>query len=74
LLVRDAVKVPTPETAPFPGALKNDNEAPVVEDVIINTEVEVADTPAVEAEAPVAEAAPAVEAPAADAGEENKEG
>ena len=74
LLVRDAVKVPTPEAAPFPGALKNDNEAPVVEDVLINTEVEVADTPAVEAEAPAAEAAPAVEAPAADAGEEKKEG
>ena len=74
LLVRDAVKVSTPEAAPFPGALKNDNEAPVVEDVIINTEVEVADTPAVEAEAPAAEAAPAVEAPAADAGEEKKEG
>lgn len=74
LLVRDAVKVPTPEAAPFPGALKNDNEAPVVEDVIINTEVEVADTPAVEADAPAAEAAPAVEAPAADAGEEKKEG
>ena len=83
LLVRDAVKVSTPEAAPFPGSLKNDNEAPVVEDVIINTEAEVADTPAVEAEAPStevpAEAAPAVEAaaveaPAADAGEEKKEG
>jgi large subunit ribosomal protein L3 len=79
LLVRDAVKVPTPEAAPFPGSLKNDNEAPVAEDVIINTEVEVADTPAIEAEAPAAEAAPAVEAaaveaPAADAGEEKKEG
>ncbi|MBJ7253849.1 MAG: 50S ribosomal protein L3 [Sphingomonadaceae bacterium] len=83
LLVRDAVKVPTPEAAPFPGALKNDNEAPIAEDVIINTEVEVADTPAVEAEAPSievpAEAAPAVEAAAvevaaADAGEEKKEG
>ncbi len=79
LLVRDAVKVPTPEAAPFPGSLKNDNEAPVAEDVIINTEVEVADTPAVEAEAPAAEVAPAVEAaaveaPAADAGEEKKEG
>lgn len=74
LLVRDAVKVPTPEAAPFPGALKNDNEAPVVEDVVIATEVDVADTPAVEAEAPVAEAASAVEAPAADAGEEKKEG
>jgi large subunit ribosomal protein L3 len=83
LLVRDAVKVPTPEAAPFPGALKNDNEAPVVEDVVIATEVDVADTPAVEAEAPSievpAEAAPAVEAaaveaPAADAGEEKKEG
>ena len=83
LLVRDAVKVPTPEAAPFPGALKNDNEAPVAEDVIINTEVEVADAPAVEAEAPSievpADAAPAVEAaaveaPAADAGEEKKEG
>ena len=79
LLVRDAVKVPTPEAAPFPGALKNDNEAPVVEDVIVNTEVEVADTHAVEAEAPAADAVPAVEAvaveaPAADAGEETKEG
>ncbi len=79
LLVRDAVKVPTPEAAPFPGSLKNDNEAPIAEDVIINTEVEVADTPAVEAEAPAAEVAPAVEAaaveaPAADAGEEKKEG
>lgn len=79
LLVRDAVKVPTPEAAPFPGSLKNDNEAPLAEEVIINTEVEVADTPAVEAEAPAAEAAPAVEAvaveaPAEDAGEEKKEG
>jgi large subunit ribosomal protein L3 len=83
LLVRDAVKVPTPDAAPFPGALKNDNEAPIAEDVIINTKVDVADTPAVEAEAPsievAAEAAPAVEAaaveaPAADAGEEKKEG
>ncbi|MBJ7388680.1 MAG: 50S ribosomal protein L3 [Sphingomonadaceae bacterium] len=83
LLVRDAVKVPTPEAAPFPGALKNDNEAPIAEDVIVNTEVEVADSPAVEAEAPSievpAEAAPAVEAAAvevaaADAGEEKKEG
>jgi large subunit ribosomal protein L3 len=83
LLVRDAVKVPTPEAAPFPGSLKNDNEAPIAEDVIINAEVEVADTPAIEAEAPSievpAEAAPAVEAaaveaPAADAGEEKKEG
>jgi large subunit ribosomal protein L3 len=83
LLVRDAVKVPTPDAAPFPGALKSDNEAPIAEDVIINTEVDVADTPAVEAEAPsievAAEAAPAVEAaaveaPAADAGEEKKEG
>jgi len=79
LLVRDAVKVPTPEAAPFPGSLKNDSEAPVAEEVIINTEVEVADTPAVEAEAPAAEAAPAVEAvaveaPAEDAGEEKKEG
>jgi large subunit ribosomal protein L3 len=83
LLVRDAVKVPTPEAAPFPGSLKNDNEAPIAEDVIINAEVEVADTPAIEAEAPSievpAEAAPAVEAAAvearaADAGEEKKEG
>ncbi len=83
LLVRDAVKVPTPEAAPFPGSLKNDNEAPVAEDVVVNTEVEVADTPAVEAEAASnevpAEAAPAVEAAAveaaaADAGEEKKEG
>lgn len=85
LLVRDAVKVPSPEGAPFPGALKNDNEAPVVEEeVIVAAEAEAA-VEAPVAEAPAAEAAPAEEAaapeapaaeeaPAADAGEEQKEG
>lgn len=76
LLVRDAVKVPAPEGAPFPGALKNDNEAPVVEEeVVVAAETEVTEAPAVEAaaEAPAAET-PATEAPAADAGEEQKEG
>ena len=80
LLVRDAVKVPSPEGAPFPGALKNDNEAPIEEEVVIAAETEVVEAPAVEAsaEAPAAEApveTPAAEeAPAADASEETKEG
>jgi large subunit ribosomal protein L3 len=59
MLVRDAVKHPIPSEAPFPGGLKNDNEAPV-EEIVVATEVEVADTPA-------------ADAPAADA-TENKEG
>lgn len=80
LLVKDAVKVSAPEGLPFPGALKNDNEAPVAEEVVIATEVEATEAPAVEtaAEAPAAEApveTPAAEeAPAADASEEQKEG
>ncbi len=72
LMVRDAVKHPMPAEAPFPGALKGDNDAvaeeAIVEDVVV----------AVEAEAPAAEAAPVeapvVEAPAADAAEEKPEG
>lgn len=80
LLVKDAVKVSAPEGLPFPGALKNDNEAPVAEEVVIATEVEATEAPAVEtaAEAPAAEApveTPAAEeAPAAEASEEQKEG
>jgi large subunit ribosomal protein L3 len=84
LMVRDAVKHPVPSEAPFPGALKSDNDAVIEEEVIVAAEVEAAaDTPAVEtpmaveAEAPAAEAAPVEtpveEAPAADAGEEKKE-
>lgn len=72
LLIKDAVKVAAPEGLPFPGALKNDNEAPVVEEnVIIATEVEATEALAVETAAPET---PAAEAPAADAGEEKKEG
>jgi large subunit ribosomal protein L3 len=73
LLIKDAVKVVAPEGLPFPGALKNDNEAPVVEEnVVIATEVEATETPVVEAAAPET---PAVEeAPAAPTSEENKEG
>ena len=73
LLIKDAVKVAAPEGLPFPGALKNDNEAPVVEEVaIIATEVEATEAPAVEAAAPET---PAVEeAPAAPTSEETKEG
>ena len=63
LMVRDAVKHPMPAEAPFPGALKSDNDAPVVEEEIIV---------AVDAAAEVAEA-PAAEAPAAQVTEE-KEG
>jgi large subunit ribosomal protein L3 len=79
LMVRDAVKHPVPSEAPFPGALKGDNDAPVVEEeVIVAAEDVVADTPAVEAEAPAAEAAPVEtpveEAPAAATDEETKEG
>lgn len=73
LLIKDAVKVAAPEGLPFPGALKNDNEAPVVEEVaIVATEVEATETPVVEAAAPET---PAVEeAPAAPTSEETKEG
>jgi large subunit ribosomal protein L3 len=73
LLIKDAVKVAAPEGLPFPGALKNDNEAPVVEEVaIIATEVEATEAPVVEAAAPET---PAVEqAPAADTSVETKEG
>jgi len=79
LMVRDAVKHPVPSEAPFPGALKSDNDAVIEEEVIVTAEVEaVADTPAVEAEAPVAEAAPVEtpveEAPAAATDEASKEG
>jgi len=79
LMVRDAVKHPVPSEAPFPGALKGDNDAPVVEEeVIVAAEEVVADTPAVEAEAPAAEAAPVEtpveEAPAAATDEATKEG
>jgi large subunit ribosomal protein L3 len=80
LMVRDAVKHPVPAQAPFPGALKGDNDAPVVEEeAIVATEVEATDVPAVEAVAPVeAEAAPVetpvVDAPVADATEKKPEG
>jgi large subunit ribosomal protein L3 len=79
LMVRDAVKHPVPAEAPFPGALKGDNDAPVVEEeAIVVTQVEATEAPVVETAAPVeAEAAPVetpvVEAPAAEATEE-KEG
>lgn len=79
LMVRDAVKHPVPSEAPFPGALKSDNDAVIEEEVIVVAEVEaVADTPAVEAEAPAAEVAPVEtpveEAPAAATDEASKEG
>ncbi len=48
LMVRDAVKHPMPSEAPFPGALKNDNEALVVEEVVTAVEETAADTPATE--------------------------
>jgi large subunit ribosomal protein L3 len=76
LMVRDAVKHPMPSEAPFPGALKGDNDV-VVEDAIVEEAI-MADAPSVEAEAPVAEVAPvetpAEEAPAADAAETKPEG
>ena len=73
LLIKDAVKVAAPEGLPFPGALKNDNEALVVEEnVVIATEVEATETPVVETATPET---PAVEeAPAAPTSEETKEG
>ncbi len=79
LMVRDAVKHPMPTEAPFPGALKGDNDAPVVEEeVIVATEVEATEASAIEAAPVAAEAAPvetvAQEAPASDAAEETKEG
>ena len=51
LYIKDAVKHPVPEGVPFPGAIKNDNEAPVEEEAAVATD---------------AEAAPAAEAPAAE--------
>jgi hypothetical protein len=56
---------------PFPGALKNDNEVAIEEETIVAA----VETPEAEvaAEAPAVETA-AAEAPAADAGEEKKEG
>jgi large subunit ribosomal protein L3 len=87
LLVKDAVKVAALADLPFPGALKGDNDvAPVIEEevVVAATEAEVVEAPAVEAEAPAAEAVPqaeaapetpaAQEAPASEASEESKEG
>jgi large subunit ribosomal protein L3 len=79
LMVRDAVKHPMPAEAPFPGALKGDNDAPVVEEEgIVATEVEATETPAVAAAPVEAEAAPVEtavqEAPASDTAEETKEG
>jgi large subunit ribosomal protein L3 len=88
LLIKDAVKVAAPEGLPFPGAIKNDNEAPIVEEevVIVAAEAEateaVVETTAAEAAAPEAEAAPqtsevetpAEEAAAPEAGEAEKEG
>jgi large subunit ribosomal protein L3 len=71
LLVKDAVKVAPPEGLPFPGALKSDNDAAIVDDVIVATEAEVVvETAAVET-APV-ETTDA--APAADTSNEQKEG
>jgi len=57
LLVRDAVKLPLPEDAPFPGAVLERNapasEEPAAEPQVDETEVEAAvDTPAPEANAP----------------------
>ena len=65
LYIKDAVKHPVPEGVPFPGSVKNDNEAPVEEEAAVATEAEAADTPATEsAEAP--KETPAAETPAAD--------
>ena len=73
LLIKDAVKVTAPEGLPFPGALRNDNEATAVEEnVVIATEVEASETPVVEV---ASSETPAVEqAPAATTSEETKEG
>ncbi len=73
LLIKDAVKVTAPEGLPFPGALRNDNEATAVEEnVVIATEVEATETPVVEV---ASSETPAVEqAPAATTSEETKEG
>ena len=59
--------------------MKSDNDAVIEEEVIVAAEVEaVADTPAVETEAPAAEVAPVEtpveEAPAAATDEASKEG
>jgi large subunit ribosomal protein L3 len=88
LMIKDSVKIAPPEGLPFPGALKNDNEAPVVDEevVVVAAEIEATEVPvaevaevaAPEAEVAAAEApveTPAVEeAPAADTSEETKEG
>ena len=51
LLVRDAIKLPAPEGAPFPGAVRTTeipaNDEPVVE-AVADTPVDVADAPASE--------------------------
>ena len=64
LLVRDAIKLPAPADAPFPGAVRTTeipaNDEPAVEAQVEETAVEAADTPAPEADAP--------------ASDENKEG
>jgi large subunit ribosomal protein L3 len=86
MLVRDAVKLPMPEEAPFPGAILDLNAVPAndevpqqaTEDAAVEQE-EAQAAPAVEEQqaAPEAEAAPAEEnnAPEADAGsDDNKEG
>jgi large subunit ribosomal protein L3 len=69
LLIRDAVKYPAPEGAPFPGSLKADNDTQVEEEVAVvaadATEAP-AETPVVE-EAPAATEAPAVEEASAEA-------
>ncbi len=58
LLVRDAVKVPAPEGAPFPGSLKADNDTPAEEEPVVATDTEGAMAAAPEA--------PADEKPAED--------
>jgi large subunit ribosomal protein L3 len=83
LMVQDAVKLPMPEGAPFPGAAFDANaakeeEAPAeaTETEAVATEAPVEAAPAPEApaadETPAQEAAPEADAPAAD--DENKEG
>ncbi len=82
LMVQDAVKLPMPEEAPFPGAVLDLNVAPEAEEVVeteaVATEEAVTEAPAEAAPAPAAEetpapeAAPEADAPAAD--DENKEG
>ena len=69
LLIRDAVKYPAPEGAPFPGSLKADNDTQVEEEVAA-VAAEATEAPAetsVVEEAPAATEAPAVEEAAAEA-------